>query len=484
MSAPARTDIGLGAALLPLAVLFACFVAGALTLGLTTPLLIVSMLTAAAVAGAVARAQEATWDDVQASAGDKIAAVLPVLLILLAIGLLIGTWVLSGTIPLLVSWGIQIISPKFFVLTAFLATAAMSICTGTSWGSAGTLGVALMGAGAALEAPLGATAGAIVSGAYFGDKMSPLSDSTNICALGAGAGLYKHIRHMLFTAVPSFVLALVVYALIGGRQPAAGVVLPAAAEELLVEIDSVFRLDLWALLPLIVVLAGVGLRRPPALVLAASALLAAILGVAVQGFGVADAIGAAVSGFEVSMLSGRLAGDASELFSTLVERGGLYSMANTLIVVISAFLLAAGLDVSGALDRILRALLSGVRSTFGLIAATMAAGTTLISLTSHGGVTALIVGGMFQEAFHERGLAPENLSRSLEDSVTIVEPLLPWTVSAIFMASTLGAPTLEYAPWAIFCFGGPLFSLLWAATSRRLGFGIARLPQAPETASA
>ena len=150
-------------------------------------------------------------------------------------------------------------------------------------------------------------------------------------------------------------------------------------------------------------------------------------------------------------------------------------MANTLIVIISAFLLAAGLDVSGALDRILQALLSGVRSVFGLIAATMVAGATLISLTSHGGVTALIVGGMFQDAYRERGLAPENLSRSLEDSVTIVEPLLPWTVSAIFMATTLGVATVEYLPWAVFCYGGPVFSLGWALASRYTDRGIRRL---------
>jgi NhaC family Na+:H+ antiporter len=475
MSAPARTDIRLGAALVPLGVLFGCFVAGALTVGLTPPLLIVSLLTAATFAGVLAQRQGATWDDIQRSTGEKFSAVMPVILILLAIGMLIGTWVLSGTIPLLVTWGVQIISPRFFVLTAFLATAAMSICTGTSWGSAGTLGVALMGAGIALEVPLAPAAGAIVSGAYFGDKMSPLSDSTNICALGAGADLYGHIRHMLFTAVPSFLVALIAYTVLAGGTVGSGLVLSSSAHQLLAELDAVFRLDGWALLPLLLVLVGVALRRPPALVLGASAVLAGFLGVLIQGFSTSDAIAAAVSGFEVSMADGGAAGAFSDLFVRLVERGGLYSMANTIIVVIAAFLLAAGLDVSGALDRALRALLAGVHSTFGLIAATMAAGTTMISLTSHGGVTALIVGGMFQEAFRERGLAPENLSRSLEDSVTVVEPLLPWTVSAIFMATTLGVATVDYAPWAVFCYGGPFFSLLWAAGSRRLGFGIARL---------
>jgi NhaC family Na+:H+ antiporter len=482
VSRAARSPIGLGWALLPLLVLVACFVAGGLTLGLSTEILIASMLVAATAAGVVAWRQGGSWEEIQRSAGEKIAAVLPVVLILLAIGMLIGTWVLAGTIPLLVGWGIELINPRFFVVTAFLVTAVMSICTGTSWGSAGTLGVALMGAAAALGAPLAATAGAVVSGAYLGDKMSPLSDSTNICALGAGAELYAHIRHMLYTAVPSFVLAVVVYAVVGGGASAGGEALPAAAQRLLSEIETVFHPGAWSLLPLLLVLAGVLARRPPALVLAASSLLALILGVTVQGFSLDQGVVAAISGFNPAMTAtlGQDPAALSDLFLRLVGRGGLYSMANTLIVIISAFLLAAGLDVSGALDRILGVLLAAVRSVFGLIAATMTAGATMISLTSHGGVTALIVGGMFQDAFRQRGLAPQNLSRSLEDSVTIVEPLLPWTVSAIFMATTLGVPTLAYVPWAVFCYGGPIFSLGWALASTRTTLGIKRLAPVPE----
>jgi Na+:H+ antiporter, NhaC family len=485
VSSGARSPIGLGRALLPLLVLVGCFVAGGLTLGLSTEVLIVAMLAAAMVAGIVAWGQGASWEDIQRSAGEKIAAVLPVVLILLAIGMLIGTWVLAGTIPLLVGWGIELINPRFFVVTAFLVTAVMSICTGTSWGSAGTLGVALMGAAAALGAPLAATAGAVVSGAYLGDKMSPLSDSTNICALGSGAELYAHIRHMLYTAVPSFVSAVCVYTIVGGGvSSGAGTLRPAAAR-LLAEIEAVFHPGGWSLLPLLLVIAGVLWRRPPALVLAASSLLALILGVTVQGFAVDQGVAAAISGFTPAMTAtvGQDPAALSDLFLRLVGRGGLYSMANTLIVIISAFLLAAGLDVSGALDRILRLLLSAVRSVFGLIAATMAAGATMISLTSHGGVTALIVGGMFQDAFRQRGLAPENLSRSLEDSVTIVEPLLPWTVSAIFMATTLGVPTVDYLPWAVFCYGGPVFSLGWALVSKRTRVGIKRLAPVREAAA-
>jgi NhaC family Na+:H+ antiporter len=154
-------------------------------------------------------------------------------------------------------------------------------------------------------------------------------------------------------------------------------------------------------------------------------------------------------------------------------------MANTLVVILAAFLLAAGMDASGALNFLIERMLGAVRSTFALIAATMSAGATMIALTSHGGVTALVIGGLFQQGYRERGLAPENLSRSLEDSVTITEPLMPWTVSAVFMATTLGVPTLHYAPWAVFCYSGPVFSLLIAALYRRTGFGILPLTRAP-----
>jgi NhaC family Na+:H+ antiporter len=390
---------------------------------------------------------------------------------------MIGSWVYSGTIPLLVSWGVRFVAPGAFLVTAFLVTGAMSPATGTSWGSAGTLGVALMGAAAALGVPLAAAAGAVISGAYLGDKMSPLSDTTNICAIAVGADLYLHIRHLFYTAVPSFVLALVVFTTAGGAAGSADGALPRDAQALLAELDSAFRLDGWALLPLAVVIAGVLAKRPPALVISASSVAALALGVVVQGFTPGQGIAAAVRGFDAGMAASRGADPASfgPLFVRLVDRGGLESMAPTLVVILAAFLLAAGMEVSGALDRLLGALLAGVRSTFGLVASAMTAGAAMVALTSHSGVTALVVGEMFTPAFVARKLAPINLSRSLEDSATLVEPLLPWTVSAIFMATTLGVATVDYLPWAVFLYGGPVFSLLLAATFERTGFGLRRL---------
>jgi NhaC family Na+:H+ antiporter len=216
--------------------------------------------------------------------------------------------------------------------------------------------------------------------------------------------------------------------------------------------------------------------------MAASSVVAMGVGIGAHNFAANDALMAAVSGFNVSMIdtfsatSG--AGEPpSTLLTSLLNRGGVMSMSTNLILVIAAFLIAAGMEVSGGLEKLLHAMLQRARSIFGLVAATLASGATMVALTSHGGVTALIVGGLFQDAYRDRGLAPENLSRSLEDSVTITEPLMPWTVSAIFMATTLGVPTLAYAPWALFCMTGWIFSLLIAATYARSGFGLKPLKQ-------
>jgi Na+:H+ antiporter, NhaC family len=466
---PEKTQLSLLEALLPLFTLGGLLVLCALFLELNGQLLVLVILAAATVAGIVALRHGSTWDDIQRATGERFASVLPVILILLAIGMLIGTWVVSGTIPLIVYWGIKLIRPDLLVLAAFLATAIMSLCTGTSWGSAGTVGVALMGMAGALHAPLHIVAGAVVSGAYFGDKMSPLSDSTNICAMGAGVPLYRSIRHLLYTAIPSFIACVIVYAIVARLSPVGAGELPESAGILLLDIESAFSLSWLSVIPLIVVLWGIMRRYPPALAIVLSAAVAIVIAITVQRITPLAALTSAVGGAKLDMLNVVTPGAQ---FVTLVQRGGLDSMAPTLIVVIAAFLLAAAMEVSGALSILIGRMLAGVTSVFRLIAATMASGATMIALTSHGGVTALVIGGLFQPAYKERGLAPENLSRSLEDSVTITEPLMPWTVSAIFMATTLGVPTAAYAPWAVFCYGGPVFSLLIAALYRRTGFGI------------
>lgn len=465
--------ISLFEAALPLLTMLACLVLGGFFFPIGTELLVFVMFVAAAVAGLIAARHGHDWDAIQRSTGAKFATVLPVILILLSIGMLIGTWMFSGTIPMLVYYGVQLVNPRFMIITAFLVTGMMSM-TGSSWAAAGTIGVALMGVATAIEAPLAATAGAVVSGAYFGDKLSPLSDQTNICAIGANANLYDHIRNMVYTAGPSFIVAVLVYL-------AAGILTDANAfadsdfnHPILQEIEQAYSISWLVFIPALIVIIGTFNRKPAALVMVVSSVTAMAIGIVVHGFSPYNAILSAITGFNVSMLEG-MSNSSSDMLNILLNRGGINSMSTTLIIIIAAFLLAAGMDVSGGLNKLLQTMIERARSVFGLVAATLASGATMIALTSHGGVTALIVGGLFQDGYRERGLAPENLSRSLEDSVTILEPLLPWTVSAIFMATTLGVPTLEYMPWAVFCMTGWMFSLLMASVYERTGFGLKAL---------
>jgi NhaC family Na+:H+ antiporter len=464
--APPR-PLPLALAIAPIATLFAGIVGGAMAFGFGGEPLLLALLLAAAVATAIARRRGHGWAEVQAAAGRLLADALPAVLILVAIGALLGSWMFAGTIPLLVVLGIDLVSPQWMALTAFLATALMSVISGTSWGSAGTIGVAVMGAAEAMGLPLAPVAGAVVSGAYFGDKLSPISDMTNITAIGAGAELYAHIRHMLPTSLPPALIALVVFAFLTPGAPLAGAG-PAVAVR--AELVTLFAPGWWAALPLVVALAGIALRYPPAPVIVGSAVVALVVGVAVNGFPAAAGVHAFVGGFALDQAAPAFA--ASDRLAGLVERGGMVAMAPTLIYILAAFLLAAAMEVSGALDALLSRLLGAVRGAFGLVAATMAAGVTMVGMTSHGGVTSLVVGGLFRPSYAERGLAPENLGRALADSVTITEPLMPWTVSALFMASTLGVATLAYAPWAVFCWLGPVFGLLMALRHRLTGRGL------------
>ena len=453
----ARPSLSLSLSLLPIIALFGAIGISMATVGTGGGALLLSILFAATIAGLVARKAGAGWQEIQQETGRQIADALPAILILLTIGALIGSWMFSGTIPMMVVLGIDLIDPRFMVLTAFVATAVMSLISGTSWGSAGTIGVALMGAAQAMGLPLAPVAGAVVSGAYFGDKLSPLSDMTNIAAIGAGADLYDHIRCMLWTSLPAAAIAIVTFAGLGLAGVSSGTLASSDAALIKGELVGAFDLGPLAALPLLVALVGIALRKSPALVILASSVLALIVGIFGQGFSFVGAVASFVDGFSAAV---NLTGAAfTPSVENLLNRGGLMSMSGTLLFIIAAFLLAAGMKVSGAIDRLLNALLGLVQSVVILVAATMAAGAIMVAMTSHGGVTALIVGGLFRRPFAERDLEPQYLSRTIEDSVTVTEPLMPWTVSGVFMASTLGVPTLALAPWAVFCWLGPVTSL-------------------------
>ena len=429
------------------------------------------LIFAAVVLTAFATRHGSGLDQVLADMGSKIKRALPAILILLSIGMLIGTWMIAGTIPLMVTYGLELIDPSYLYVLAFVVTALVATFTGTSWGAGGTIGVALVGVATTMDVSLAITAGAVVSGAYFGDKLSPLSDTTNMSSLAAGAGLYEHIRHMLYTAVPSSVVAIVVFLVAGLSIDASSVDL-GVVDGTVAELEGLFTLSPVLLVPPAVVLVGSVLRRSPLVVLFVSSMSAVVLAVLVQGFSWADTFAAAVSGFTSDMLSGEVSPDLAEL----LDRGGLYSMYASAFFVFCAFFFAAALEGSNVLRVLLSGLVERLRSTGSLVLATLLSGFAIINGTSNALVTYFLVNDLYGKAYARRNLHPVNLSRSMEDSITITEVLMPWTVSGVFFATTLGVGNFEFLPWAVFCWTGFLFSALLAFLAPvTRGFGIRAL---------
>lgn len=427
------------------------------------PLMVISTV----IAGLLVKRLGYSYNDILMSISEKIAKTMPAILILICVGLLIGTWMIGGTIPLMVYYGLKMISPTMLYVTALLVTSLVSVCTGTSWGSAGTIGVAFMGVAIGMDANLAATAGAVVAGAYFGDKCSPLSGDTNLAALAAQVDLYEHMCHLLYTTLPSLILSATVMVIYGMNSGLDSDV-PERIILITEGLNNVYNFNLiFLLLPVIIVLFGSITKKPTIPVMLVSALVAMFNAYFIQGFSIYDIIKSAVDGFNVSMINGEI----PTILHNLLNRGGMNSMMGTLLICFCALSFAGTLALSGALEVIVNKILKLVHSTGTMILATIACGLTMIGVTCNGQISILIPIEMLRNAYIERGLHPKNLSRTVEDSATIFEPILPWTAAGAYMAGTLGVATLSYLPWAILCWSGIFFATIWGFT----GIGIAKL---------
>ncbi|HIF9105310.1 TPA: Na+/H+ antiporter NhaC [Photobacterium damselae] len=456
-----------GLALLPLIAMIGLLVIGYGVYGLPIESL---LLTSAVIAAAVAWKIGYSWDDIQNAIIDRLAKTLPAVFILVLVGGLIGSWMVGGTIPMLVYYGLKIISPEYLVLTSFLVTCMVSLCTGTSWGSAGTIGVALMGIATGMDANLAAVAGAVVSGAYFGDKISPLSDSTNFAPVVAGTDLYSHIQHMLWTTIPAFILSAVVFFFVGSHDVTADT--PAKVIAMLANIEQLFSLNIFLLLPPALILWG-AIRKLPTIPLMLLAIVIGIFNaVTFQGFSLVTALTAMLNGFNASMFSDAGLSNVTVVSDvlTLVNRGGMTSMMGVVLLVFCAFSFAGTLALTGALNVLVDLLSKGIKGTASLIGATIVTTITVVCTTSDGKLALLIPSELFRDTYERMQLDPKNLSRTIEDAGTIIEPLVPWTNAGVFMAATLGVSTLDYMPWAIQNYSAIFFAMLWAVT----GVGIAK----------
>ncbi|UCZ51439.1 Na+/H+ antiporter NhaC [Bacillus shivajii] len=401
------------------------------------------------------------WEKIENDLMDTLKTMFPAILILLSVGMLIGVWIASGTVPLMVYYGLQLLSPSVFLVVAALACAIMSIMAGTSWGTIGTVGVALMGVSIGLDIPLHYTAGAVVVGAIFGDKMSPLSDTTVLASAVSDVNIVDHIKYMLWTTIPGFLISLVLFFIIGLQFRGQSV----AGEELqliLTTLEGNFNLNPLLLLPPFIVLFLIFKKKPTLPVFAVGIILGVILAIGFQGRGLLEIAIALNDGFSQST--------GVEIVDEMLLRGGLTSMLGTTALLIAAAIFGAPLKSAGVIQVMLNMILKLAQKGRSVMVSTFTIHGVLFSITGSYYVTYSVIGPMMTSVYDKYGLHKKNLSRTLEDTGTSFAPVIPWSVTGAFIAGTLGVPTLEYIIYAPMTYLALVFGLIYILT----GFKIAK----------
>jgi Na+:H+ antiporter, NhaC family len=436
----------------------------------------IALLLAMGIAGLVGWKNGYRWVHIQEAMVHGLALGTGAMFILLAVGALIGTWILSGTVPSLIHYGLAILHPSYFYPATCILCALVALSIGSSWTTAGTLGVALMGVAVGLGMSPEITAGAIISGAYFGDKMSPLSDTTNLAPASVGGELFSHIRHMTWTTGPSFLIALVLFVLFGLRGGDGSDA--AALADLRDTIDSTFRVGIHLLVPLALVLWMAWRRTPAFPTIFVGALVGGLFAVMFQPALTIEAAGnedlaapfALLAGSWMALFDGFKLDTGSEALNELLQRGGMSSMLNTIWLIMCALSFGAVMERMGMLERLIRSILAAAKSTASLIIAVLltAIGVNIVAADQY--IAIVLPGRIYRMEFEKRGLAPVNLSRALEDAGTMTSVLVPWNTCGAYMAATLGVATFAYLPYAFF----NLLSPLVAAALAVAGFKILR----------
>jgi Na+:H+ antiporter, NhaC family len=442
----------------------------------------IALILGAAVGILLGIANGLTWKELERGIVQGISLSLGAVLILLVVGSLIGTWILAGIVPTMIYYGLSILTPAVFYAAACLICCFVSLATGSSWTTAGTVGVALVGIATAQDLNPGLAAGAIISGAYFGDKMSPLSDTTNLAPAMAGTELFTHIRHMVWTTAPSILIALVLFTAVG-----AGAAAPrdtASVESIQQALEARFAVGIHLLIPVAIVLALVVRKMPAFPALLIGALVGGVFAMVFQQNAVLAYVGAndysrpvaLLKGAWIALFDGYRLESGNAALDELLSRGGMSSMLSTVWLILSAMTFGAVMETTGMLQRIAGTILGAVRGSGSLIAATLATSFGMNVIASDQYIAIVLPGRMFRAEYRRRGLHPKNLSRSLEDAGTLTSPLVPWNTCGAFMAQTLGVATFAYAPYAFFNLINPVVSAIYGFT----GFTIERLPAATQ----
>ena len=397
---------------------------------------------------------------------ENIQSVTGAILILLFVGALAGTWLISGIIPAMIYYGLKILNPTFFLPACIVLCAVISLATGSSWTTSATVGIALIGIGKALGLPPGMIAGSVISGAYFGDKLSPLSDTTNLAPAMAGGDLFSHIRYMTITTVPSIIITLIVFFIIGLFQKSTGSSDP---ESLMLAIKEKFNINLLLFLIPITVIILIIKKTPPLIALLTGTLLGGLFAIIFQENLILEMSNSNRLTFENSyktiinsMTISTQVSTSNDLLNELFVSGGMSGMLNTIWLIICALVFGGIMDAIGALDKISESLLNWAKSTFQLFASTVASCLTINLTASDQYLSIVIPGKMFTKAYKKRNLKPENLSRTLEDSGTVTSVLIPWNTCGAYQSGVLGVSVLDYFVYAIFNWLSPFMTLLFA----------------------
>ncbi len=387
------------------------------------------------------------------------------IMILFLVGALAGSWLVSGIIPAMVYYGLQVLSPAIFLPASVIIAAIISIATGSSWTTSATVGIALIGIGSALGIPTGMIAGAVISGAYFGDKMSPLSDTTNLAPAMAGTDLFTHIKYMAYTTVPTILITLTVFAILSGTIDTSG---NADVSNLLASIDNTFNITPLLFIVPGAVIAMILMKTKPLIALGVGVLLAAIFAFIFQGDVLAGLSDSKFQTIINSILTDTNIETDNDKLSELFSSGGMNGMLWTIFLIVCAMVFGGVMDAIGALAKITKSLLSIATSVFGLFASTVVSCLGLNVVASDQYLALVIPGKMFKKAYEDKGLAPENLSRTLEDSGTVTSVLIPWNTCGAYQSGVLGVGVGEYFMYAIFNWLSPFTTLLFAALNLKI----------------
>ena len=425
------------------------------------------LILSGAFAAMIGNLYNVSYKDVVNSISNSIKSVTPALIILLWVGALAGTWMISGIIPSMVYYGLKILDPNIFLPACIIICSIISVATGSSWTTSATVGIALVGIGKALEIPVGMVGGAVIAGAYFGDKLSPLSDTTNLAAAVSKVDLFKHIKYLTYTTIPSISITLIVFIILGINQSSSGVT---DNSFLINTIENTFNISLILFIVPIIVLIMIVKKTPPIKALTIGTLLGALIAILFQPQIINELSDSSNSSIIASykVLIDTITSDVSittesEILNELFSTGGMIGMLNTIFLVMATMIFGGSMDAIGAIKSISKALLNLADNIFKLFASTVASCLALNLTASDQYLSIVVSGKMFEKAFEDKGLAPENLSRTLEDSATVTSALIPWNSCGAYHSSVLGVSVGEYFIYAIFNWISPFMTLIYAA---------------------